>query len=144
MIGEAFAFVGSGTALLEAAAMGIPAIIGIESDEEGLTYGLLSQLKGYSYHEKGLAFPLESFATCIAALVTGGEDAYAAISERCKMRAAEFSIGEFVDLYIRYLNQHALLPDPQVRINMPKYLIGIISCFVLGHLDKKKLFSARY
>lgn len=144
VIGEAFAFVGSGTALLEAAAMGVPAIIGIESDEEGLTYGLLSQLKGYSYHEKGLAFPLESFATCIAALATGGQEAYAAVSARCKMRAAEFSIGEFVDLYIRYLNQHALLPDPQVRINMPKYLIGIISCFVLGHLDKKKLFSARY
>lgn len=144
VISDAFAFVGSGTALLEAAAMGIPAIIGIESDDQGLTYGLLSKLTGYSYHEKGLNFPLQTFVDCIADMATADLDAYSRMSEHSKMRASEFSIEEFVDLYLDYLKKHPLLPDTNTGINMQKYYFGIFSCFCLGVMDKKKTFSSRY
>lgn len=144
IIKDAFIFVGSGTALLEAAAMGVPAVIGIESDTEGLTYGLLSKLCGYSYHEKGLSFSLENFVTCISDIAALDVTGYAEISEKSKVRASEFSIEEFVDLYLAYLKSNALLPMRDIHLNMPEYLLGIASCFALGFFDKKKLFGARY
>lgn len=144
VISDAFAFVGSGTALLEAAAMGIPAIIGIESDDQGLTYGLLSKLTGYSYHEKGLNFPLQTFSNCIEDIAMADVDAYAMISERSKIRASEFSIEEFVDLYLNYMKKNTLLPDTNISIDMSKYYPGIFSCFAMGIMDKKRSFSARY
>lgn len=144
VIGDAFIFVGSGTALLEAAAMGIPAVIGIESDTEGLTYGLLNKLQGYSYHEKGLSFALESFVKCINDIALLDASGYADISLKSKARASEFSIEEFVDLYFSYLNKNLLLPVENIDLNMPKYLFGTATCFALGRLDEKKLFSARY
>lgn len=47
-------FVGSGTAIIEASANGIPSIIGIEYTKEPETYGFFSELDGFSYNEKGL------------------------------------------------------------------------------------------
>lgn len=47
-------FVGSGTALIEAAGLGVPSIVGIESSNEALTYGFLSEIPGFSYNEDNL------------------------------------------------------------------------------------------
>ena len=47
-------FVGSGTAIVEASACGIPSIVGIESCAEPLSYGFCSEIPGFSYNEDGL------------------------------------------------------------------------------------------
>lgn len=47
-------FVGSGTSIVEASAKGIPSIVGIESVNTPLTYGFLSDIPGFTYHEDGL------------------------------------------------------------------------------------------
>lgn len=47
-------FVGSGTAIVEAASLGVPSIIGIESEKSPFTYGFLSGISGFSYNEDGL------------------------------------------------------------------------------------------
>jgi 1,2-diacylglycerol 3-alpha-glucosyltransferase len=47
-------FVGSGTALVEAAGLGVPSLVGIENTHEPSTYGFLSELPGFSYNEDGL------------------------------------------------------------------------------------------
>lgn len=47
-------FIGSGTAIVEAASLGVPSIIGIEQIKEPLTYGFLSEIPGFSYNEDGL------------------------------------------------------------------------------------------
>lgn len=47
-------FVGSGTAIIEASACGIPSIVGIESCDEPLSYGFCSKIPGFSYNEDGL------------------------------------------------------------------------------------------
>ncbi|WP_434571595.1 glycosyltransferase family 4 protein [Pseudomonas sp. Z3-6] len=47
-------FIGSGTALIEAAGLGVPSIIGIENANEATTYGFLSEIPGFSYNEDGL------------------------------------------------------------------------------------------
>ncbi len=47
-------FVGSGTAIVQAAALGVPAIIGIENVPEPYSYGFLADIPGFSYNEDGL------------------------------------------------------------------------------------------
>lgn len=47
-------FVGSGTAIVEAASLGVPSIVGIENIELPETYGYFSDIPGFSYNEDGL------------------------------------------------------------------------------------------
>lgn len=47
-------FIGSGTAIVEAASLGLPSIIGIESEPDSLTYGFLCDIPGFTYNEDGL------------------------------------------------------------------------------------------
>lgn len=53
---DADLFIGSGTALLQAAANGIPSIIAIENERDAVTYGFFSSLPGIDYHEQNLPF----------------------------------------------------------------------------------------
>ena len=64
-IAAADLFVGSGTAVIEAAAQCCPAMIGIESIEEPYTYGFLSDIVGLSYNEQGINQPLRPMRECI-------------------------------------------------------------------------------
>ncbi|WP_052748937.1 glycosyltransferase family protein [Arsukibacterium ikkense] len=47
-------FIGSGTAIVQAAGLGVSAIVGIENAEAAETYGFLADLPGFSYNEDGL------------------------------------------------------------------------------------------
>lgn len=44
-------FIGSGTAIIEAAALGVPSIIGIERINEAKTYGFITDVPGFTYNE---------------------------------------------------------------------------------------------
>lgn len=44
-------FVGSGTAIIESAKLGVPSIVGIESNPEPTTYGFICDVDGFSYNE---------------------------------------------------------------------------------------------
>jgi glycosyltransferase involved in cell wall biosynthesis len=47
-------FVGSGTSVIEAANLGVPALVGIEYITKPLTYDYFAYLRGHSYNEDGL------------------------------------------------------------------------------------------
>lgn len=49
-------FIGSGTAIVQAASLGVPSIIGIESIKEPYTYGFFSDFYKYEYHNSDLHF----------------------------------------------------------------------------------------
>jgi len=53
-ISEFDIFIGSGTAIIEAAGQGIPSLVGIESVEAPVTYGFLSEIPGFTYNEDNL------------------------------------------------------------------------------------------
>lgn len=53
-ISEFDIFIGSGTAIVEAAGQGIPSLVGIESVEAPVTYGFLSEIPGFTYNEDNL------------------------------------------------------------------------------------------
>jgi len=53
-------FVGSGTAIIQAASLGIPSIVGVENMLEPKTYGYFSDVHTCEYNLKGLNLPLIS------------------------------------------------------------------------------------
>lgn len=95
-VSRATLFIGSGTALLEAAALGVPAMVGIESIQEPETYGFLSDIKGLSYNELMPEVPRVPMLTVIDSLLLD-DTLSKKISEACKRKASEFSVEATVD-----------------------------------------------
>lgn len=53
-------FIGSGTAIIQAASLGVPSIVGVENFIQPKTYGYFSDVHQYEYNLKGLSLPLFS------------------------------------------------------------------------------------
>lgn len=96
VVSRAHVFVGSGTAVLESAALGVPSIIGIEAIKTPKTYGLISNIQGYSYNEMGLNLPLVSIEDSIANIFEMSSVDLRATSIRCINKAKEFDIETLV------------------------------------------------
>lgn len=99
-------FVGSGTALIEAAAAGLPAMVGVESIEEPLSYGFLSDISGFSYNEMGANLPLRPMAELVRAVFDSREQRRA-IATACVEKAQEFSVVRTAAGFVR-LSDHAV------------------------------------
>lgn len=84
-------FVGSGTALIEAAAAGRPALIGVESIEQPLTYGFLCDIEGLSYNEASAAQPMRTMLGCLRAVLSD-PDEWKAVADACFLKAHDFSV----------------------------------------------------
>jgi glycosyltransferase involved in cell wall biosynthesis len=95
-VSDAFLFIGSGTALIEAAACGVPALIGIESEESDQSYGFLHSMAGYSYQEKGIPVATSSFSSFCEKLYFLDQVEYAEECQRSQHKAQEFSIEKMV------------------------------------------------
>jgi len=93
----AMGFIGSGTALLEAAALHVPSIVGIESIKTPETYGFLSDVKGFSYNELIPGERLVSIQEVIRKLLRSDSDELERIGAQCANKAAEFSIEKTID-----------------------------------------------
>jgi len=93
---SALVFVGSGTAIIEASACGVPSVIGIESSVEAVTYGFFSNVVGFSYHEYVPGKKTYLIEECIKELLINNER-WSERSEACKLKAACFSIDKTVD-----------------------------------------------
>lgn len=109
VVGKASIFVGSGTALLEAASLGVPALIGIESIQQPLTYGFLCDVPGLSYNEYIEEYKKVEMQTCVIQVLSDSQEAEK-IGQECKKKAREFSIEETVYGLTRLSGRHFALP----------------------------------
>jgi len=91
LIQGSFLFVGSGTAILEAAVLGVPALIGIESAKEPVTYGFLSKVEGFSYHEEVEGKEKFQMQDMISSILLN-EGAWEKEALACRDKAKAFSI----------------------------------------------------
>jgi glycosyltransferase involved in cell wall biosynthesis len=92
-------FIGSGTALIEAAALGVPSMVGIESIQQPETYGFLSDVVGLSYNELMPDLVRVPMRDLIDKLM--GDSVLAMkISEACKTKANEFSVTSTADILV--------------------------------------------
>lgn len=91
VLAGAFLFVGSGTAIVEAAALGVPSLIGIESTREPITYGFLSDVAGLSYNEMDTNKSTYSIKDSIKSIFIDSNE-WRHVALKCKEKASEFSI----------------------------------------------------
>lgn len=130
VLNGAFLFVGSGTAILEASALGIPSIVGIESIQEPLTYGYLSDIAGFSYNEFNESQKTVQMFDLIEKIAL---DAclWEKTSLGCRNKAEQFSIVHTVDGFERaeinkpYMDPSSFAPYDGLRLCCDFLLLGL-------------------
>lgn len=85
-------FIGSGTALLQAAANGIPCIIAIENEKKPVSYGFFSDIPGIDYHEQRLPYQRSKILDLIISFSQLSENEHRKLSESHIVKASVFDI----------------------------------------------------
>lgn len=101
-------FIGSGTAVIQAAALGIASIVGVENTLKPQTYGYFCDVFQYEYNLKGLDIPLIAVDEMIKSYIALSDDSRLQLKEkhyRC------------VDAFTNENCQHAM--DELKHIEMP-------------------------
>jgi len=94
------AFVGSGTALVESSALGLPSIIGIESAPDPVTYGFLGDVEGFSYNELNSNQNTHLIIDKLLSIIKDSEE-WLCAANSCKSKAQEFSIEHTANGFIK-------------------------------------------
>jgi 1,2-diacylglycerol 3-alpha-glucosyltransferase len=136
-----FLFVGSGTALIEAAAIGIPSLTGIESTDTPITFGFLNDINGFSYNEIN-DFQETFLMTDKIKQILTNKDEWKKSAIACQLKSKDFSMSitatGLLNIYnkLGYFNLNSL---PFSRAFSSFVLIGI-----LNKLKIDKSFSGRH
>lgn len=138
---DCLVFIGSGTAIIEAASYGIPSIIGIESCKEPITYGFFSNAAGFSYHEY-VPEKKTFFLSDILLEVVSNSKVWENESVACKEKSFEFSIDKTVDGFISCYEEMSLYAVSYRYFNVRAFL-SFVSCAVLDYIGVDKSFSNR-
>ena len=105
-------FIGSGSAIVQAAGLGVSAIVGIENIEVPDTYGFLADIDGFSYNEDGLYSKKPIIEVLGSYSKLSGAERNA-LSQRHIRKANEFSMAQcvanFDNIQHYYLKPQTLL-----------------------------------
>lgn len=88
-------FIGSGSAIVQAAGLGVSGIIGIENTTLPETYGFLGELEGFSYNEDGL-YDKKSLTAVLRYFNELSTEERTNLSRRHIVKAKEFSMAQCV------------------------------------------------
>ena len=83
---------GSGTSVLQSSGLGVPSIVGIESLDKPLTYGLLNETKAADYMEIGLDYELKPVYEVAVNVLGCGASEYKKLCEKAEERAQYFCV----------------------------------------------------
>lgn len=86
----AFAFVGSGLSMMEAAACGVPSLPAIEYDNLPETFGFPHEISGISFFEPGLKLPRYDLADKLETLIRATPSEYEAIGDAGREKMSSF------------------------------------------------------
>lgn len=120
MLNDADIFVGSGTAILEAAIRGTPSIIGIEGMLKPMTYGFIYQVESLAYNEKSESQELVNIIDCIHNVLVS-EEKWSECSVLCAKKARTFSVE-------RTYNDFFIMVDLQQQVENRKFEFSNIRC----------------
>lgn len=142
VVSPATMFVGSGTALIEAAALGVPALIGIESNKEQTSYGFLSDVPGLTYNEDTSTIekrPMLPFAKSILA----DPQLWLQESSACALKARDFSVDRTADGFASLERSAGAWDCAPQRLAMVRACAGLVGTVVYETITRQKSFSAR-
>lgn len=109
---DAWLFVGSGTAIIEAAGCGVPSLIGIESELSPQTYGFLHTMPGIDYQEADIGYKKHNFGDFCEYVNGMSVEEYAILCEQSASKAEEFSIERFIQGFLE-LDKRAGIVNPR-------------------------------
>ena len=119
---DAFMFIGMGTVLIEASSMGVPALQGIDSEKEHVTYGFFSNLKGLTIGEVNDDFLKIGIRESIRELAEKNEEEYQEFALAHIKRANTFDIDEVIKQYYDFINNASSVLD----VKLPSYKLYIV------------------
>jgi len=120
-VSDALVFIGSGTAVMEAAACGVPSIPAIEYAATADSYGLLHEIPGSSFFEPYLPHPKQSIEALIVRVITATPEEYRRMEDASMERIQPFSPKNVVDVTAK-----ALLQSNPRRVNGLRYAIPML------------------
>jgi len=142
VVSPATVFVGSGTALIEAAALGVPALIGIESNPHQTSYGLISHVPGLTYNEETPSLPKRPMLPLLTDLLTDSA-VWLRASSACAQKARDFSVERtaagFAALESTALDWHC----GSDKAGMARTWAGLVATIAFETVTRQKSFSGR-
>jgi glycosyltransferase involved in cell wall biosynthesis len=124
-ISNSLMFIGAGTALIEASASGIPALIGIENESKTISYGFLHDTKSYSYQEKGSNETTDNIENYIIKLLNQTPTEYNNECQMARNRASDFSIETSTTLFLKMLNDSKFWKVKLSWLNSLEFIISL-------------------
>lgn len=121
-------FIGSGTAIVEAAAAGLPCIIGVESIQEPKSYGFLTQTQGLSFQEMGLDYPLKNYIDLVNDFSSLTEAEFMKTSAEHRARAEVFSSENMCKILLDYYS-NLTISKARPKVGF-MYTLGVLKWLV--------------
>lgn len=118
LLADAFAFVGSGLAMMEASAFGVPALPAIEYSERPETFGFVQDIEGISFFEPGRALPRHDIGDKLLELLGATPAAYESMGDAARAKMSPFSAPQVAR---RYLEIMAGASDERPVLGGPRY-----------------------
>lgn len=103
-VGDAFAYIGLGTALIEAAACGIPSLVAIDSHAGPMTYGFVQDTTGNDIGGYVPGHVEHPIAERLLWLASRTEEEYRQVERRSRARAEEFSLNRLIPRLVDILS----------------------------------------
>jgi glycosyltransferase involved in cell wall biosynthesis len=101
VVGDAFAYIGLGTAMIEAAACGVPALVGIDSYPAPVSHGFLHEGGHIGEYLPGQPrYPIGERVLWLAGL---GAGEYREVGVQSRARAEEFSLSRLLPRFVEIL-----------------------------------------
>lgn len=85
-------FVGTGTALLHAAANGVPCVTAIENEQSARTYGFFSELSGADYHEQNSGYDKKHIQDVLIDFMGARDDERGMLEKRHVSKSTSFGM----------------------------------------------------
>lgn len=131
-------FIGSGTSILTASALGIPSIIGIESCKSSITYGFLHETKGYDYQELGLNYEVVPISKKVIDGLKATKKEYESLCNLARKRSEEFCITKTAKML-----ETAPRLEKQFKFGKLERFRYLCSVFAWTLLNKLKIISSK-
>lgn len=135
-------FVGSGTALLHAAANGVPCVTAIENEPEPKTYGFFSDLSGLDYHEQSSPYEKKNIIDVLDVFERMSESERAVLEYDHFFKSKSFDIDTCAENF-----KSALDSAPVIQCTtLPyyKYMVFFATAEIVPRLLGKSLYRKKY
>lgn len=135
-------FIGTGTALLHAAANGLACITAIENEKDSTSYGYFSELPGYDYHEQGMDFEKYKFYDLIMQYSFLDQPGRESLSQRHLLRSKAFDMSACANNFVKAFE--AAPPIKKSSFIFYSFILRFITCELIATVISGEKYSKKY